>query len=166
MEQIAKKFKIPEISDAKLAELVQRIKPVVRMARVKTSMRKTKTGGVRITQILHLLGKMVPWESGRLHYIRPVDPRSVAYTWEPKHTKEARGLQPIRDITTLHTYGFYGFFKPSIAEVLAQIPEDILDSVVAFEIVKHPETADDLNKDIDALNAGFHVATTRLYTKK
>ena len=53
-----------------------------------------------------------------------------------------------------------------VAEVLKQIPEDILNQVIAFEIIGQPETADDLNKEQEALNAGYHVATTRLYGKK
>lgn len=57
---------------------------------------------------------------------------------------------------------YYGIFKPSIAEVLAQIPEELIEQTVAFETIG-PADADALNKERDALNAGFHVATTRLY---
>jgi hypothetical protein len=85
---------------------------------------------------------------------------------DPKPAEEVKGLKPIRDIRTHHTYGYYGFFKPAIAEVLAQIPEDILEQVVAFEIIKWPQDADDLNKELEALNAGYHVAITRLYSKE
>jgi hypothetical protein len=72
---------------------------------------------------------------------------------------------PICQITTHHSWGHYSLFKPSIAEVLAQIPAEHLNQVVAFEIVVKPETAEDLNKDLEALNAGYHVATTRLYAR-
>ena len=43
------------------------------------------------------------------------------------------------------------------------IPADLRDKVIAFEIVKQPETVEDLNAEIDATNAGFHVAETALY---
>lgn len=126
---------IPEITDERLAELVERIKPIVR------------------------------WDNGDQYYIEPVDPRGVAFTWDPTPTKKAMGLMPIRDITTYHTFGYHGMFKPSIAEVLAMIPEDVIDEVVAFEIVELPETADDLNKNFEALIDGYHVAKTRLYKR-
>lgn len=102
---------------------------------------------------------------GKKRFIKKVKLFSTAFTWDPKPRKKARKLVALQDITTYHTWAFYGFFKPTIAEVLAQIPEDVLDKVVAFEIVMKPETADDLNKDKEALNAGYHVATTRLYGK-
>ena len=59
----------------------------------------------------------------------------------------------------------YGMFKPSIAEVISCIPEYMWKKVYAFEIVDKPRDASDLNKEREALNAGFHVATTRLYLK-
>lgn len=126
---------IPEITDEELDTLSARIKPVVNFSKK---------------------GKC---------FIKPVGLRTVAYTWEPKPDKKAKDLKPLRDIRTYHTYGYYGFFKPSIAEVIAQIPKELLDQVVAFEIIKAPETAGDLNEEHDALNAGYHVATTRLYTR-
>ena len=92
---------------------------------------------------------------------------STAYTWDPKFKDEVLPeLKVLQTICTYHGYGHYSLFKPSIAEVLAQIPDDLLQQVVAFEIVDRPETAEDLNKHLDALNAGFHVAYARLYVAK
>lgn len=127
--------RIPSISDEQLNELYQRIKPVARKSR------------------------------GDLYYIRDVDPRGVAFTWDPKYTQKAKGLQPLQNIVTYHTYGYYGFFKPSVAEVIAQIPKDCIDQVVAFE-TKGPEDASDLNQHIQELNDGYHVATTTLYEQR
>ncbi len=139
-EQMRKSW-IPKILDERLQELCKRIKPVVRF---------------------------VSWfGKGKecLYYIKPVDPRKIAYTWDPKPRRKARRLKKLCDITTYHSYGYYGFFKPSIAEVIAQIPEEYLNKVVAFEIVENPEKRDDLNLHSEALNAGYHVATTRLYIR-
>jgi hypothetical protein len=99
-----------------------------------------------------------------LFFIKPVDLKNVSFIWSPKPTKEARGLKKLQVITTYHTYGYHGMFKPSIAEVLTQIPQDLTGRVVAFE-VKGPETAEDLNKHPVELNEGFHVAETTLYTE-
>jgi uncharacterized protein (DUF2236 family) len=101
-----------------------------------------------------------------LRYIVPVDARCVAFTWDAEQAEVAEDLEALEDILTLHRYAYYGFFKPSIAEVMAQIPKELLDQVVAFEIVEHPEDVSDLKATTEAVHAGFHVATTRLYKKK
>ncbi len=110
-----KESRIPEISDQRLSELSQQIKPVVREGVFK------KGEGIVYTPF----------------YIENVDPRRESFLWKPKHTSEAVGLVKFDEILTYHTYGYYAFFKPSIAEVLAQLerkysPEE-LSKVVAFE---------------------------------
>lgn len=67
-------------------------------------------------------------------------------------------------MSSFHTYGYYGFFKPSIGEVLAQIPADLIEMVRYFEIIESPETKDDMAKEPEAFYAGYHVAKTRLYS--
>jgi hypothetical protein len=89
--------------------------------------------------------------------------RRTAFLWDPEPAGEAKGIKPVRTVQTYHTWAYYGFFKPDIGECLAQIPADLLDVVVAFELVKGPETSDDLNKEKEALNAGYHVAQTTYY---
>ena len=133
---MAKKRWIPKISDEELNDLFTHIKPVI-----------------------DFYGK------GK-RYIEPVDLRGTAFIWDPEPAEKAKGLKMLRDIRTYHSYAYYGLFKPSIAEVIAQIPKELLDQVIAFEIIKKPETADDMNGELEALNAGYHVATTRLYTKE
>lgn len=115
----------------------------------------------RITELLKQIRPCVRRDD-KLHFIQPVDPRKVAFTWDPKLAGEAPEMPIIGKIRTLHTYGYHGFFKPSIAEVLAQIPEDLLPNVGAFE-TNGPETASDLDREREALHAGFHVAETILY---
>ncbi len=134
--KVEKKVWIPEVTEDRIKELAERIKPVVQF-------------------------------DGGKYYIELVlvDLFRTAYTWDPKPANKATGLKLLCDITTYHTYGYHAMFKPSIAEVLAQIPDDYLDKVVAFEIVRSPETADDLNREPEALKVGYHVATTRLYAR-
>ena len=89
----------------------------------------------------------------------------TAFTWDPNfdESRKVPEMKPLMDITTFHSYGYYGMFKPTIAEVLAQIPDVLVQRVVAFELVARPENASDLNEHPDALNDGYHVATARLY---
>jgi hypothetical protein len=63
--------------------------------------------------------------------------RNIAYTWSPKNVKPIEGFKEkyrlIGTTMTHHGCAFYGFFKPSIAEVLAQVPKNKPD-VAAFYI--------------------------------
>ena len=102
-------------------------------------------------------------KNGELHYIaHPDSLSSMAYTWGPRLIRKATHLEPVTTIKTLHSYGHYSMFKPSVEEVLAQIPEHLLDSVSAFHL-RGPKNADDLNKFKEELNAGFQVAFATLY---
>lgn len=111
-----------------------------------------------------LAERIKPVVDGR--WIEPPRIFNTAYTWSPKPLKKAKGLKPLAKITTYHKYGFHGFFKPSIGEVICCIPEEHLEQCVAFEIIRWPSTADDLNAEHEALNAGYHVATVQLYKAK
>ena len=58
---------------------------------------------------------------------------STAFTWSPKKLRLATEWGEVGRIETYHTCGGYiGFFKPTIAEVLAQIPQHLLNEVNAF----------------------------------
>lgn len=166
--RVEEKGWILEVPRERIEELARRIKPVVRLMRIRRSTKLDGDGGIVITEREHPRGKWRPtWsEKGDLYYIKPVDLFDIAYTWEPMPAEMATSLKFLCDIKTYHTYGYYGFFKPSIAEVLAQIPMEYLDKVVAFEIVESPQTADDLNREREALDAGYHVAVTRLYVRE
>lgn len=101
-------------------------------------------------------------QDGKLMRIEPPDPRNVAFSWSPVVTEPANGIVEIAKIRTLHGYGYYGFFKPSVAEVIAQIPEEWIERTVAFS-TRGPADAAEMNRESEALNAGFHVAETTLY---
>jgi len=127
--------KYPERKD-RISELCKKIKPTVRFSRI--------------------IGFLLrPSQFGSLYHIDPVDPFNVAYTLEPQPNSKAKRLEKICDITTYHAFGYYGLFKPSIAEVIAQIPEKHLGRTVAFEIVVWPETREDLSEQWDVVNEGY-----------
>lgn len=136
---------IPSVPRNRIMEIAEQIKPVVRFVGAPDDFHQSM--------------------EGEPYYVEPVDLFNVAYTWDPKPLDKAMGLETVCDIRTYHTFGYYGFFKPSIAEVLAQIPEEHLSRVIAFEIVDSPKDASDLNRELEAVNAGYHVAITRLYSR-
>lgn len=135
-DQSSAKIWIPDVSETWLQELAARIQPVVYNA------------------------------GERLFYIEVVS-IFACYTWDPKLTKRATGLKKLCDIPTYHAHcGSPLSFEASVTDILAQIPVEHLAKVVAFQIVRSPKTADDLNRDKKALNAGYHVALTRLYINR
>ncbi len=97
---------IPEIDDSEIEEMLGHMAPVIHQ----------EVGG----------------SHGYFHIvdIEDVDRRKTAYTWEPKLgrcvglTWDGLGHTVIH---TYHRYGYYGFFKPSLAEVLAQIRHVMAD---------------------------------------
>lgn len=62
------------------------------------------------------------------------DPRNTAFTWAPVNVRPAKKHRAVSKFRTLHSCGFYGFFKPSIAEVLAQLPDDTRISAFCLDV--------------------------------
>lgn len=137
---------IPEISDERLSELLGRF----------TALTK---------------------KDDQYFAIAPVDPRRVAFTWDPKPVGDAiRRIEYKGWIRTYHNWGYYGFFKPSLAEVLAQISpywlEDVEGSPRANAFWLDPESASgpQLLWNADEHNpSGYHcaaVALLRIYPEE
>ena len=93
----------------------------------------------------------------------------VAYTWltEPGDLADPvdfSKLSVLADVKMLHRWCYYGFFKPDVGEVIRQIPKELLEKVVAFEILDGAIGWDTIyNKEC---NAGFQVSIVRLYQAK
>ena len=101
---------IPKISDTRLKQLAKKIRPVVR------------------------------GPNGTLHYIKPVNLKETAFTWDPDLAEEA--ISPTL-ITTMVPVGVQG-----------------------ADWTHGPDTAEDFYQDeetTNAFNSGFHTAKTMLY---
>lgn len=140
------KVTIPTISDEELLRRYERIRP-----------------------ICHL-------DDGRISGFRNYtleELRHRAYTWDfddvingPIYEYDELAPTIYSDFGCLFTYGHPGLFKPTVAEVLAQIDMSLYSFSAAFEIIDRPQTVDDfyrtpLHKVV--FEAGYHVATVRLY---
>ena len=98
--------------------------------------------------------------------------KTIAYNWDHERRGEpvnAHELCPLlnEDFACIIKYGYYGLFKPTIAEILAQIDTPCIKIVRAFEIIERPILAEDFYKTslhTAIFNASYHVATVRLYT--
>jgi len=76
---------------------------------------------------------------GKLHYVENVHIDRVrpdrGMDADDAHVREeARGLKPLITMATTHRSVMPAHFMPSAKDVLAQIPADLLDQVVAYSI--------------------------------
>lgn len=121
MDQIAERLKI---DDQDLASMAERIRPIVRFS-------------VSNYDTLEA-GEMSP--TGLPFWIEIPNLRSIAFTWEPKPLHAAHQLTQATHLITYHKYGAPALFKPSIAEVLAQLRYAekngrlSLSNIIAFEV--------------------------------
>ena len=136
---LPKKFEIPEIDDKRLKELYQLLKPIV-----------------TIDEMKYLLREFTLQELRNQSYIwnRHEDKRDIV---------DSSRLEIVDDFLCLHTFGYYGLFKPSIAEVLSQAPESVIEQANTFEIIESPETREDVFKYKEVIDNGFHLSKVRAY---
>lgn len=136
---LPKKLEIPEIDDKRLKELYQLLKPIV-----------------TIDEMKYLLREFTLKELRNQSYIwnRHEDKRDIV---------DSSRLETVDDFLCLHTFGYYGLFKPSIAEVLSQAPESVIEQANTFEIIESPETREDVFKYKEVIDNGFHLSKVRAY---
>ena len=136
---LPKKLEIPEIDDNRLKELYQLLKPIV-----------------TIDEMKYLLREFTLQELRNQSYIwnRHEDKRDIV---------DSSRLETVDDFLCLHTFGYYGLFKPSIAEVLSQAPESVIEQANTFEIIESPETREDVFKYKEVIDNGFHLSKVRAY---
>ncbi|MEE9215735.1 MAG: hypothetical protein V3U54_13350 [Thermodesulfobacteriota bacterium] len=96
-------------------------------------------------------------ENGYLCYIEPVDHWRIAYTWEPKPVTFANNITPYDYFIGKSHYGAPSLFKPSIGEVLENMPEHLKVESIAFEIDPHDKSV--WNCSID----GYHTFLVRVF---
>lgn len=112
----------------------------------------------RIKPLLYRDGKVSYCKSNCNHF-------NQSFPWDAKVTKPATDLVEVARIWTLHPWSYYGFFKPTVAEVIVQIPPDLL-SKVDFFLVRGPEEAIDLAAAKQyVFDKDVHVAQTILYKR-
>lgn len=125
---------IKELPAERVLELYKRIKPIVK-------------------------------DEGKLYYLTDTDPVATSYMWEGKTTVEATGIEPFAEVRTLHKrymmddgpFKVYRYvFRPTVSEVLSQIPEELLERTVAFQV----------KTDSEGMTEKYRRTITILYEKK
>lgn len=134
-----KELKIPELEKEQIIELYNKIKPIITIDGVSYFLRN-----FNINEL----------ECGSYTWHREEDKRTII--------RKDRLLM-IRDFLCLHQFDCKYFFKPTIVEVLAQIPEELVDEINAFEIIEEPKEITDLSKYQEITDNGFHLSKVRTY---
>lgn len=139
-----KKLSIPVISDEELMRRYSKIKPITDINGKKYWLRNYSIDEMRNTSF----------------FCTRVTDISIS-------VGEALSNHTHYDFQCLHTFGYHGFFKPSVAEVLSQIPQNLYEnySIDAFEIIDMPTNINDLNKFWNETKQGFHFSVVRLYIR-
>lgn len=103
-------------------------------------------------------------KDGELFRRTPCDPRNIAFTWEKPTEGGPVQFKEVTRTRTKHTCGYHAFFKPSLAEVLAQMPDDVGDANAFFIITDTFATGDKDETDADDIqlfkDGSGHLATT------
>lgn len=102
--------------------------------------------------------------SGSLWWLKNCDIRKESFICDAKQEIPAENLIPLCVIPTWHDCGFIGIFKPSIEEVLVQIPAELREQVVAFETEMVETDVNNWVKDVHVDYKNYqHIARTVLY---
>lgn len=126
-----------ERNDDDLRKLQARFKPLVRVARQLYELVQTE----KIT----LFGTAFMWNADTAERIGPV-----------------YGLEKVAEFATFHTYGYHGLVKPSIGEVLCQIPR----AYVELGSAEFYYSVDVIDGELSAqIMEDHHAAITTLYKK-
>lgn len=91
--------------------------------------------------------------------------RGQSYLWNAhndiRNQVDLSNAKVLSDFSCYHTYGYYGIFKPSIAEVLEQFPDEVLEEANAFYMTYCPNDVRDLNLEKRIVEAGCHHSRVR-----
>ncbi len=121
----------------------------------------------RVDELLRCIRPFVRSQRGVLHNfnVEGHDPVGQSFTWyryaRLGDAVDMSTLEVLQEIRTYHTTGYATLFKPSIQEVLAQIPTELLERVVGFEIDMNHKTIE----HVELPGLSGHKATTILYRK-
>lgn len=121
---------IPKISPERIENLLEKIRPVGRFI-------ITDENNLELSE-----------KDGSLYFMKPKDDRNMSYDCNIRVERPANDINPIpyKVVETKHQCGGMRFF-PTLAEILAQIPEDELSRTVGFSTeFSHTEGQIDFGK--------------------
>lgn len=122
----------------------------------------------RLIKLFKTIKPTKEYSGDGLHYITGVDIFNNEFLWYPVKGDKAFKLKDLGTIKTYHRIPDQGHFefKPSIAEVLSQIPEEVESIVTAFRVIPDSYKKMPVLLELEALKNGYHIAETVLYARK
>lgn len=133
---------------------------------------------IRREELLERCGHIKPIieYKGKSYFLRDYTEKEIQerpYNWyveedirEIADMSKYIAIQNIPDFECIHkTSGYVTIFTPTIAEVVAQIPECYVNIVDAFQIMESYVNTDDSGEHQNAFENGFNVSRVRLYVK-
>ena len=97
----------------------------------------------------------------QLHVAHMEDLKNTAFNYGDAQIGNAiSNVEIVTSIQTYHGFSHWKIFRPTVEEVLAQIPMELLDKVHGFEVRSIQNRAE---HNSEAWDAGFHTANTMLY---
>jgi hypothetical protein len=143
-------YKIPEISDGQLRERAAMVQLVHRRIEYITVREEGEPVGFQVRSL-------------GLWWIEKPDDLRCGYTWSPTWIRpvEDGEIVAAKTALTLHPFRSRSIFRASLAEVLAFAPANLHE--YAAVSLQGPDDADDLNANLPALHACFHVAEATYY---
>ena len=151
--ELPKNLEIPTIEDKRLLELYKLIQPVVTILEVKFSLKNKFS-----TQIQDSKYCLKNFSLEQLKHFIYIYNSKLLTTDEIDLSK----LEFIADYFCLHKIDYTGIFKPLISDVLSQMPENLIGTVNAFEIIKGPIYGE-LPECSELSSKGFHLSKVRTY---
>ena len=143
-----RKIRIPVMEDNEITKWYETIKPIV---------------NYKTDETLKL-------NSVYLRELTEEELSNISYTWLTKENYADKvdysKLSVLADVKMLHRWSYYGYFKPSVGEIIRQIPKKMLEKVVAFEIIYSPDDWSDFNLFKEEFDESYHVSVVRLYQAK
>lgn len=135
---------IPPLTDERLHELAVRILPVVEQGNGKYK-------------------EMLPNTDDPLNHKWL---KRTAFTWSPKTRPLSRAfkLEEVRTTKTFHDWGYFGLFKPSLAEVFACIQDQDLKGITHLSLQSDQSEGLLVRPDANNIN-GYHQALCTLYRR-
>ena len=88
---------------------------------------------------------------------------NAAYLWDMLPSQRVANYQLVKTQHTVHKWGYYGYFRPSVVEVLSCIKPTLDVCAIKYYELTGPQSADDLNAQLFFLDNGLHLAEVKLY---
>lgn len=132
--------------------------------------RKNSNEVQKLAQSIHPIVR----KDGQPYFLRELTEKEIfkdsflSLNIEENYLREANlaDLCVLKELRMLHEYSHFNTFKPTVSEIIRQIPKDLQSSTIAFEMIWQPTSIADFHLYREELDLGYHVSFIRLFQKR